>query len=106
LKRFHGWEPATSYEYDGAGRLVSSRPEVEWDEAEQTVMLALQAYRAALCPLCGGPLSVCTSPENELKFKGGLPIRCHATTARDIAMEPYRDQPHSNALMIAPLLGG
>jgi hypothetical protein len=84
--------------------LVKSRPEVEWDEAEQTIMLALQAYRSALCPLCGGPLSVCTSPDNELKFKGGLPIRCHATTARAIAMEPYRDQPHSEALMVAPLL--
>jgi hypothetical protein len=104
LKRFHGWEPATTYEYDDAGRLLLSRPEQEWDDGEQVVMLALQAYRAALCPLCGGPLSVCTSPENELKFKGGLPIRCHATTARAIAMEPYRDQPHNSALMVAPVL--
>jgi len=104
LKRFHGWEPATVHEYDDAGRLVRSKAESEWDEGEQTVMLALQAYRSALCPLCGGPISVCTAPENELKYKGGLPIRCHATTARDIAMEPYRDQPHSSALMIAPVL--
>ena len=92
------------HEYDDAGRLVRSKAESEWDEGEQTVMLALQAYRSALCPLCGGPISVCTAPENELKYKGGLPIRCHATTARDIAMEPYRDQPHSSALMIAPVL--
>ena len=92
------------YEYDDTGRLVRARAEAEWDEGEQTVMLALQAYRSALCPLCGGPISVCTAPENELKYKGGLPIRCHATTARDIAMEPYRDQPHSSALMIAPAL--
>jgi len=83
---------------------VRSRVESEWDETEQTVMLALQAYRASLCPLCGGPLSVCTNPENELKFKGGLPIRCHATTARAVAMEPYKDQPNSSALMIAPVL--
>jgi hypothetical protein len=69
-------------------------------------MLALQAYRNALCPLCGGPLSVCTAPENELKFKGGLPIRCHATTARMIAIEPYKGQPNHEALMIAPELGG
>ena len=103
MKRFHGWEPATTYEYE-AGRLVSSRPEPEWDETEQTVMLALQAYHGSLCPLCGGPLSVCTNPENELKFKGGLPIRCHATTARAIAMEPYKDQPNNSALMIAPVL--
>lgn len=95
----------TTYEFDGTGRLVSSRPEPEWDEGEQTAILALHAYRAALCPLCGGPLSVCTAPENELKFKGGLPIRCHATTARAVAMEPYKDQPHNSALMIAPTLG-
>jgi hypothetical protein len=94
----------TSYEYDDSGRLVGSRPEPEWDEGSQTLMLALQAYKASLCPLCGGPLSVCTDPENESKFKGGLPIRCHATTARAIAMEPYRDQPNSQALMIAPVL--
>ena len=84
--------------------LVSSTPEAEWDDGEQTVMLALQAYRSALCPLCGAPLAVCTAPENELKFKGGLPIRCHATTARSRSMEPYKDQPYSSALMIAPVL--
>jgi len=49
-------------------------------------------------------MSVCTSAENEHKFKGGLPIRCHATTARAVAMEPYKDQPYNNALMIAPQL--
>lgn len=94
----------TRYEYDDAGRLVASQPEPEWDDAEQTAILALQVYKASLCPLCGGPISVCTAPENELKFKGGLPIRCHATTARAIAMEPYRDQPNSQALMFAPKL--
>jgi hypothetical protein len=104
LKRFHGWEPVTTYEFDEFGRVVSSRPEPEWDDAEQTVILALQAYKASLCPLCGGPLDVCTNPENELKFKGGLPIRCHATTARAVAMEPYKDQPNNQALMIAPIL--
>jgi len=67
-------------------------------------MLALQAYKASLCPLCGAPLSVCTDPDNEMKFNGGQPIRCHATTARQAAMEPYRDQPYKEALMIAPVL--
>ena len=83
---------------------MRSRAESEWDDGEQTVMLALQAYRAALCPKCGGPLAVCTAPENELKFKGGLPIRCHATTARMIAVEPYKGQPNHEALMVAPVL--
>lgn len=104
MKRFHGWEPSTEYEYDDAGRLVASRQEAEWDESEQTVALALHQYRATLCPKCGGPMSLCTDPANELKFKGGLPIRCHATTARLVAMEPYRDQPNNEALLIAPVL--
>lgn len=84
---------------------MSSRPEPEWDESEQTVALALQEYRGGLCPLCGGPRDVCTDPGNELKFKGGLPIRCHATTARMVAMEPYKDQPNKEALMVMPVLG-
>lgn len=92
--------------HDEAGRVISSVAEPEWDDAEQTVMLALSEYRAGLCPLCGGPRDVCTNPENELKFKGGLPIRCHATTARMVAMEPYKDQPNNQALMIAPVLAG
>jgi len=103
LKRFHGWEPSTKYEYH-AGVLVSSAPEPEWDDAEQTVMLALQQYRATLCPLCGGPLAICTAPENEMKYDTGLPVRCHATTSRGRAAEPYRDQAGSQALMFIPKL--
>jgi len=103
LKRFHGWEPKTEYEYR-AGRLVASRPEPEWDEGEQTIMLALQLYRNGLCPKCGGPLSVCTDAANEMRFDAGLPIRCHATTARGRAAEAYRDLPGSEALMFVPRL--
>lgn len=87
-----------------AGKLVSSRPEPEWDESEQTVMLGLQMYRNGLCPKCGGPISVCTDPANEMRYDGGLAIRCHATTARSRAAEPYRDQVGSEALMFAPTL--
>jgi hypothetical protein len=104
LKRFHGWEPATAYEFDAGGVLVVSRPEVEWDESEQTVMLALHQYRNSLCPKCGGPLDKCTDPANEMKYTAGLPIRCHATTARGKAAEPYRDQPGFDALMFVPTL--
>jgi len=93
----------TVHEYR-AGVLVSSRPEVEWDDAEQTVMLALQYYQNGLCPKCGGPLSVCTDAANEMRFDAGLPIRCHATTARGRAAEKYRDQPGSEALMFVPRL--
>lgn len=89
---------------DDAGRLVSSVAEVEWDEAQQTAVLGLLHYRAGLCPKCGGPLALCTDPANEMKYDAGLPVRCHATTARGRAAEPYRDQPGSEALMFIPLL--
>ncbi|GAA1337123.1 hypothetical protein GCM10009611_03080 [Arthrobacter roseus] len=62
--------------------MVSSRPEIEWDEPEQTWMLALQYYRDGLCPLCGMPRSICGDPENEMKVKSPPPSRCHFTTAR------------------------
>lgn len=104
MKRFHGWEPRTLFEYDDDGRLLASTVEPEWDEAEQTAMLGLLAYRAGLCPLCGGPQGKCTDPANERKYQGGLPIRCHATTARMVAMEPYLKTPNSQALMVAPIL--
>lgn len=92
------------HEYDDAGRLVRSRPEPEWDEQEQTVMLALQRFNAETCPACGGPLALCTDPKNEGKYKTGLPVRCHATTSKMRAAEPYQDQPDYGALMFIPRL--
>ena len=87
-KRFKGWEPATVYEYDDAGRLVSSRPEVEWDETEQAWMTALAAYqRDEICPLCGWPKDVCQAPESEWLIDATLPTRCHTTTAIKRAQE-------------------
>ncbi|WP_435233370.1 hypothetical protein [Micromonospora aurantiaca (nom. illeg.)] len=68
LKRFGGWEPVTvtEYEYDGGGRLLRSwsHPETEWDQTQQAWMEALAIYRSRLCPLHGGPLEECTSPED------------------------------------------
>lgn len=76
-----GWEPTTTYVHDDAGRLVSSTPEVEWDDAERGWMQALQHYRdEVLCPLCGWPKSVCRSYEAD----GNIDVsyeRCHVTAA-------------------------
>lgn len=104
MKRFHGWEPKTEYHHNEIGVVVSSSPEPEWDEGEQTIMLGYLLYRNGLCPKCGGPISICTDPANEMRYDGGLPIRCHATTARGRAAEAYRDLPGSEALMFVPRL--
>ncbi|MCZ7440811.1 hypothetical protein O7598_30790 [Micromonospora sp. WMMC241] len=37
--------------------------EPEWTEQDRAEILALGLYRAGLCPLHGGPLSECTTPE-------------------------------------------
>lgn len=81
--------------------LVASRPEVEWDETQQNWMLALADYRAGLCPNCGRHLSVCTATENEGKFKVGLPTRCHATTAVEIAQKDLDKYKYPRALMFS-----
>lgn len=82
LKRFSGWEPQTFYEYDDEGRMVSSRPEVEWDDTEQGWMLALEKWRTErLCPLCGYPKDVCQAPEFTYRYDVNAPVRCRVTTA-------------------------
>ena len=40
-KRLLGWEPTTTYTHDDAGRLISSVPEVEWDDEQREAMIAL-----------------------------------------------------------------
>lgn len=89
MKRFLGWEPETTYGYKD-GRLVSSVTESEWDDTEQSWMLALKQYEDELCPLCGGPSSECMDVNNELKFRAEAPVRCHRTTQRGIMAEKYR----------------
>ena len=79
--------------------MVSSRPEPEWDEREQDLMLALAEYEAGLCPKCGRPLSVCTDPGNEFKFRTSDPVRCHATTSQSVATNKAKDARMPEALM-------
>lgn len=76
-----GWEPATTYLYDEAGRLISSQLEVEWDDTERDWMLALQHHRTEVtCHLCGLPKSVCRDYETDghvlVEFE-----RCHVSAA-------------------------
>lgn len=94
-----GWEPTTTYEHDDAGRLVSSRPEVEWDDTERAWMLGLAEYEAGLCPLCGLPSDQCQSADAEALAEAGLPVRCHVATARAQRAEEYKDAKQGSALL-------
>jgi hypothetical protein len=87
------------YEYDDAGRLVSSRPEVEWDETEVAWMLALADYEASLCPRCGMPREICQSPDTEGRVTVPAPSRCHVTTAILGAQKGYAENEHPTALL-------
>lgn len=87
-KRLLGWEPATVYEYDDAGRMVSSRPEVEWDETERAWMIALAEWESTeVCPMCGWPKDVCQARDTENNLTVPPPTRCHVVTAIRRAQE-------------------
>lgn len=102
-KRLLGWEPTTVYEYDEAGRMVTSRPEVEWDDTEREWMLALAEWEATeVCPMCGWPKDVCQARESENALEVPPPTRCHVVTAIRRAQEARQSGPaakHDDALI-------
>lgn len=84
--------------YDAAGLMVSSRPEVEWDETEVGWFKALQEWRDEdVCPSCGWPKAICQDPRLSV---GGVtipaPTRCHITTAMAAAQTAYEKAPGAN----------
>lgn len=92
FKRLSGWEPVTEYAYDAAGLLVSSRPEVEWDDTEVGWFLALQQWRDEdLCPCgCGWPKAVSMDPATEMGAVEVVRTRCHVRTALAQAQREYQ----------------
>lgn len=100
MKRFDGWEPRTTYEHDESGRPVSSVPEVEWDEEQQTIMLALTQYRELCCPGCSGWLPETTDIEADGAYEVKRPIRCHRCAAVSIATARARDMDKPESLLL------
>lgn len=99
LRRFEGWEPTTHYEHDEHGLLVSSAPDVEWDDTEQGWMLALGAYRDSLCPGCGGEIQVTGRPEYEDRYRPLPPIECHRCVGFIRSRHAHKDNPNPEALI-------
>jgi hypothetical protein len=85
--------------------MISSRPEVEWDETEQQWMTELARWEdELLCPLCGWPKEICQNPANENAFDAAG-YRCHVTTALRRAQDAARNpgngvvaMPHQDAV--------
>lgn len=85
---------------------VSHAEFLGWDEGEQDKMLALKVYEdTMLCPMCGGPISECTDPDNEMAYKVDPPTRCHKTTALMRAQgDDWTSRPYYRALMLVARL--
>ncbi|KUM31570.1 hypothetical protein AQ436_00060 [Arthrobacter sp. EpRS66] len=67
-------------------------------------MLALKLYEDTMvCPMCGGPISECTDPDNEMFYKVDPPTRCHKLTAQMRYMEndgQWDKRKYNRALML------
>lgn len=62
-----GWEPTTTYEYDDDGRLISSRPEPEWDDEQRHLAIAhyeLEALTGSYGEYLPEALSAGADPNN------------------------------------------
>lgn len=70
--------------------------EVEWDDGEQALMLALAYYRAQCCP-AGHYLPDSGGVANEDKFVA-TDERCHACTAVAQKAHSLMDAPSSSAI--------
>lgn len=77
LKRFQGWTP-------------SDQDPVEWDDTEQAWMLALQAYEARTCPICGMSTDIChDEAEVERLYAEGRVEACFTTILRNRAVQRF-----------------
>jgi hypothetical protein len=54
-------------------------------------MLALAAWEANRCHICGGDINECWDPASEGQWSVPPPMRCHRGTAIEIARRPYED---------------
>lgn len=100
LRRFDGWEPTTTYTHDDQGRLISSTPEVEWDEEQQTLMLALARWRDLSCKGCGGWLADTTQKSAECAYVIERPVRCHRCAAYAVASNTARNMHLPESLLL------
>lgn len=69
-------------------------------------MIALKLYEDTMvCPMCGGPISECTDPDNEMAYKVDPPTRCHKTTAlMRYQKDGWDERPYNRALMLVARL--
>lgn len=79
--QFRGRATLTSFLYDSSGRLLRTAQSSPWTEEDRALMLALQHYRAALCPGCGHPTATAWHQHSEDSFELTGEFVCWACTA-------------------------
>jgi len=70
--------------------MVSSTPEVEWDDEERAWALALLDYEANKCAGCGGQCDETT--DDDVDWEVPPPTRCFRCEAIATAQEPFHGQ--------------
>jgi hypothetical protein len=74
-------------------------PEVEWDEEQQAITLALGRYRELCCPGCGGWLPETTDKDAKDTYAVEL-LRCHRCSAHAMAAEKARTSSLPESLLM------
>jgi hypothetical protein len=77
--------------HDDAGRLVSSRPEPEWDEEQQGWMLALAQCERLTCEGCGGWLPDTTEHMASHYNPDPAPYACGSCLALGAVQRAYAE---------------
>lgn len=62
-------------------------------------MLALDQYRADLCPTCHGDMHETTAIENDGGYRALAPIRCHRCAELSRSAERYKGEPSPESLL-------
>ncbi len=73
-------------------RTVTTR-EVEWDDEQRALVLAMLQVQAETCHGCGGWLPETTADEAEGKYVADPPIRCHRCKAVNAQRDSYYEEP-------------
>lgn len=75
------------FEYDSDGRVAASSREVEWDEEQRDLMVALQEFRdTKVCPLCGGLKKFCRDMATERLIEPTVE-RCYVASRIEAAQD-------------------
>lgn len=81
-RRYGGWEPHTLYHYDSDGRLVSTRPEPEWDEWDEAILDAWSDWQSGYYG-CGHHV---TESAPDMEHEAGFAV-CRACQTLQAAQE-------------------